>query len=141
MTTYNVYRDGAKIASGISEKTFNDTGLAPHSSHEYQVSAENDFGESPLSEAISVTTNYSSVSGVSLNKTTDGLEVSGTDTLVATVAPATADPGITWSSDNELVATVDASGLVTAVAAGTATITATSTVDGTKSATCALTVS
>ncbi|MBE6958604.1 MAG: Ig-like domain-containing protein, partial [Ruminococcaceae bacterium] len=33
-------------------------------------------------------------------------------------------PGITYTSDNELVATVDASGVVTGVSAGTATITA-----------------
>jgi hypothetical protein len=39
---------------------------------------------------------------------------------------------VTWSSSNASVATVDASGLVTGVAAGNVTITATSTVDPTK---------
>lgn len=36
-------------------------------------------------------------------------------------------PDLAWESDNELVATVDAAGLVTGVALGTATITATAT--------------
>jgi large repetitive protein len=50
--------------------------------------------------------------------------------LSATVLPAEAsNTAVTWSSDKESVATVSATGLVTAVAIGTATITAT-TVDG-----------
>jgi hypothetical protein len=47
---------------------------------------------------------------------------------------------VTWSTSNAAVATVDASGLVTGVAAGTVTITATSTVDVTKFETKTLTV-
>ena len=46
---------------------------------------------------------------------------------------------MTWESSNKSVATVDANGLVTAVSAGTATITVT-TEDGNKTATCAVTV-
>lgn len=51
--------------------------------------------------------------------------------LTATVVNAlfaTVSDGVTWSSSNTAVATVDASGVVTAVAQGTATITATSQV-------------
>ncbi len=47
---------------------------------------------------------------------------------------------VTWSSSNTDVAAVDASGNVTAIAFGTATITVT-TVDGGKTATCTVTVS
>jgi uncharacterized protein YjdB len=62
-----------------------------------------------------------------------------TGTLVATVAPANAtNKNVTWASDNEAVATV-VNGVVTPVAAGTATITVT-TEDGGKTATCAVTV-
>mgnify|MGYP003294177118 FL=1 len=57
----------------------------------------------------------------------------------ATVAPADAtDKSVTWTSDNDAVATV-ADGVVTAVAEGTATITVT-TVDGEFTATCVVTV-
>ena len=49
-----------------------------------------------------------------------------TETLAATVLPADAtDNTVTWSSDDPQVAAFDADGLVTAVAAGTALITAT----------------
>lgn len=55
------------------------------------------------------------------------LEPEDTETLVATVLPDNADlKTVTWESDNEAVATVDKDGKVTAIAEGTATITATS---------------
>ena len=61
--------------------------------------------------------------------------------LTATVLPEpAASQALTWTSSNTAVATVDANGLVSTIAPGTATITATTT-DGTNlSATCALTV-
>jgi uncharacterized protein YjdB len=80
-----------------------------------------------------------SVKGVALNKTTLTLKAAQTETLVATVAPEDAtDKSVTWTSDNDAVATV-ADGVVTAVAEGTATITVT-TVDGEFTATCVVTV-
>ncbi len=61
-------------------------------------------------------------------------------TLTATVYPENAtNKGVTWSSANPSVATVDQNGLVTAVAAGTAVITA-RTLDGGFSDTCLVTV-
>lgn len=81
------------------------------------------------------------VTGVALDKTTASIYVGNTTTLVATVTPTNATiDGITWSSNNESVATVDESGVVTGVAAGTATITAT-TENGGFAATCTVTVS
>jgi uncharacterized protein (TIGR02145 family) len=81
------------------------------------------------------------VTGVTLNKATLTLTAgSGTETLMATVAPDNAtDKSITWTSSDTAVATVSSSGVVTAVAAGTATITVITT-DGNKTATCAVTV-
>jgi len=80
------------------------------------------------------------VTGVSLNKTTTTLTVGNTETLTATVTPDDAsDKSVTWSSDKTSVATVDPNGLVTAVGAGTANITVTTT-DGSKTASCAVTV-
>ena len=81
------------------------------------------------------------VTGVTLSKTSITLGVGDTQTLVATVSPSNAkDKTVTWTSDNKSVATVNATtGVVTAVAVGSATITVT-TLDGGKKATCAVTV-
>lgn len=86
------------------------------------------------------------VSDVTLNKESLKLTEGEDETLTATVNPDDATyKTVTWSSSNTSVATVDANGKVTAVAPGTATITATAT-NGTgdtaddKTATCAVTV-
>ena len=61
------------------------------------------------------------------------------ETLVATVSPVGTE--VTWSSSNPAVATVTSGGAVSAVSAGTSTITARINVDGAVfSATCAVTV-
>ena len=80
------------------------------------------------------------VTGVTLDKAELTLEKGSTGTLKATVEPQNATNNtVTWSSSNEEVATVDQHGTVTAVRAGTATITVT-TEDGVKTATCKVTV-
>ena len=79
------------------------------------------------------------VTGITLDKVEATLEVKETVTLVATVAPANAtNKDVTWTSDNDAVATVT-DGVVTAVSVGTATITV-ATVDGGFTATCVVTV-
>lgn len=78
------------------------------------------------------------VESVELNKTTLALVKEESETLVATIKPDNAtNKTIAWSSSNSDVATVDASGKVTAVGSGNATITAKV---GDKQATCAVTV-
>ncbi len=81
------------------------------------------------------------VTGVTLNQNEAQMTVGGeTLTLTATVNPDNAtDQSVSWSTSDANVATVD-NGVVTAVAAGTATITVTTT-DGSFTATCAVTVS
>ena len=79
------------------------------------------------------------VTGVSLSQTEVTLAVGGTLTLTATFIPDYAVSKVTWSSSDEAVATVNESGVVTAKAEGTATITV-SSIDGTVTATCAITV-
>ena len=80
------------------------------------------------------------VTGVTLNTETLELFTGGSATLTATVEPSdAANQNVTWQSDNANVATVEG-GTVTAVSAGTATITVT-TEDGAKTATCTVTVS
>ena len=78
------------------------------------------------------------VSDITLDKPTLALTVGETGQLSATVTPGdAADKNVVWSSGNTAVATVDDSGLVTAVAPGNATITATA---GGKRATCEVAV-
>ena len=80
------------------------------------------------------------VTGVSLDESSITLDVGGNQTLTATVTPEDAtNKKVCWSSDNEAVATVSEDGVVTAVAGGTAVITAT-THDGLFTATCTVTV-
>ena len=81
-------------------------------------------------------------SGVSLNYSSKTLLGKGdTLKLTGTVSPSGAiNKTLSWSSSNTAVATVDSNGLVTAVAGGSATITA-KTQDGSNvSATCKITV-
>ena len=79
------------------------------------------------------------VTGVTLDATAT-LYVGETKTLTATVTPDNAtNKNVTWTSNDEEVATV-ANGVVTAKKAGTATITAKSTADESKTATCTVTV-
>lgn len=77
--------------------------------------------------------------GVTLNETSLEIMENSTATLVATITPEDAgNKGVTWSSSNTTVATVD-KGVVTAVAPGDATITVT-TKDGGITATCKVNV-
>ena len=63
------------------------------------------------------------VTGVTLNENASTLTVGDTDQFTATVTPDTAsNKTVTWASDNTAVATVDGTGLVTAVSVGTANI-------------------
>jgi hypothetical protein len=76
------------------------------------------------------------VTGVSLDKTSNSIDVGGKFTLVATVTPSDApNKDVTWKSSDTSVATVDSNGVVYGVSEGDAVITVT-TVDGGKEATC-----
>ena len=91
-----------------------------------------------VSAVCKVTVEGVKVSKVELDKTSVSLKVGGTEQLTATVKPDNAtDKTVTWTSSKPTVAAVDENGKITAVAPGTATITATA--DG-KSATCTVTV-
>lgn len=86
---------------------------------------------------VTVTPRTISVESITLNKPQLSLVKGATETLTATVLPTTAtDKAVTWESSDTAVATVE-NGVVTAVAAGNATITAKA---GEKTATCAVTV-
>lgn len=90
------------------------------------------------SAKVTVTTK---VEQITLNKTEGILTVGNSVTITATVTPDNAtNATVNWTSSDEKVATVDSNGKVTAVAAGNATIKATSESDGDVSADYALTV-
>lgn len=81
------------------------------------------------------------VTDISLSSTSCTLQEGATTTLTPTITPANAtNQDVTWTSSNTSVATVSSSGLVTAVAVGTATITCTAADGSGKYATCEVTV-
>ncbi len=87
------------------------------------------------------TTPTDEVSGLTLSTTELNLLKGGKATLSANVTPWTAtDRTVSWTSDNEDVVTIDENGNVQALAEGTATITATSNLDPSFTATCTVNV-
>ncbi len=71
------------------------------------------------------------VTGVVVTSSVYATTIGGTQAFDAAVtAVGGADPAVTWASSDDLIASVDVDGVVTGVAAGTATITATSVFDG-----------
>ena len=82
------------------------------------------------------------VSGITLSQTSLTMTLKGqTASLTATVTPDNAaNKNITWSSSDSSIATVNASGTVTAIANGTADITATAADGSGVSAKCSVTV-
>ena len=89
---------------------------------------------------VTVTSGNIAVTGVVVSPATVSVNVSATTQLTATVSPANAtNKAVSWISSNIAIATVSSTGLVTGVAIGTATITAT-TADGAKTSSSAVTV-
>ena len=87
-------------------------------------------------EAMSV-----AVTSITLSQSSATLTTGENLTLTATITPSDADINlISWSSSNPSVATVDTMGKVTAVAPGTATITATATDGSDVTASCEVNV-
>ncbi len=82
---------------------------------------------------------FTAVTALSLNSTSLRLQPDEAAQLAPTVKPADAAGSLGYASSDEAVATVDADGLVTAVAPGTATITCAAP-DGGMTATCAVRV-
>ncbi len=78
----------------------------------------------PVQEPDPVIPQNVEVSSVSLSKSSISLLLGGSETLSATVSPSNAtNKTVTWSSNDNSIATVDANGKVTAVKVGSTTIT------------------
>lgn len=88
--------------------------------------------------SITITAAPKPATGISLNKSELTLIDGSSEQLIATVEPADTTDAVLWISDKPAIAAVNNSGLVTAIAPGEATITATA---GTKTATCTVQVS
>lgn len=133
---------GSTLPDGLAlnESTGEITGT-PSAAGEFKftVTATNDAGSDSKEVALNVKS--VPVTDVTLDKQTLELYTGKSGILNAKVQPANAtNKNVTWSSDNETVATVDTNGKVTAVAAGTATITVTTTDGSNISAACTVTV-
>ena len=101
------------------------------------ITAKTEDGDKTAACTVTVINQTIDVTSVSLDKTEITLTEGDSQTLQATVKPDNAtDKTVTWTSSDNDIATVDA-GTVTAIAEGTATITATA---GGKSASCIVTV-
>lgn len=106
----------------------------------YKVSFENENGESDKTDVPAFKTKAIRVTNVTVTPETLELNVGDTSTVEHTVAPSTAsNKAVDYTTSNADVATVNASGEVTAVASGTANIEVT-TKDGNKKATVSVTV-
>ena len=109
--------------------------------HAGNVWYEYDTGSSTRGFVYSGDVDFTPVSSVSMNLSSKTLKVGATTQLTATVAPSNAsNQTVLWKSSNDSVATVSSSGLVTAKAAGTATITATARDGSGRKATATITV-
>lgn len=128
----------AEVADSAADSEAPDDAAAS----EPEGTTDSSFGVVPdgLSAETKVTVT-TKVEQITLNKTEGVLTVGNSVTVTATVTPDNAtNTTINWTSSDEKVATVDSNGKVTAVAAGNATIKATSESDGDVSADYALTV-
>ncbi len=77
-----------------------------------------------LTGYVELTVPYDAATGVAVTAPLSTLSIGSSMQLTVTVSPATANQAVTWTSSNTSVMTVSASGFVTAVAPGTARITA-----------------
>ncbi|QOG02107.1 Ig-like domain-containing protein [Flavobacterium sp. MDT1-60] len=98
-------------------------------------------GAKTATAVITVNTSNVAVTSVSLSPSSATLAAGGTQQLTPTVLPSNAtNKAVSYASNNTGVATVNASGLVTAISNGTAIITVT-TASGNKTSTAIITVS
>lgn len=144
LVAYN--KSGAKVATGgVGTKQVEIMGLEGGkqvAKGDYQLAYTDGANTSDKVDvpAFTVLTGTVAVTGVGINPATASIKVGGTTKLTATVAPDNAtNKAVTYKSSDEKIATVSPDGTITAVAVGTANITATA-VDGGSTASCAVTV-
>jgi lysophospholipase L1-like esterase len=133
------YFNGAPVAA---EQGGQSKDLTVVQSGKYKVSIQINAGNETriVSNELDITANTVPVTGVIVTPSSATVTSGGTTQLTATVSPSNAtNKQVSWVSSNPAVATVNSTGLVSGIAAGSATITAT-TSDGGFTATSAITV-
>lgn len=93
-----------------------------------------------IKATLTVNVSRPALQSLSISPSSVSITQGAAQQLTVTASPSGADDSVTWESSNDSVATVSATGLVTAVSEGTATITAKSTVDSSKTASVTVTV-
>ncbi|MBR6282871.1 MAG: Ig-like domain-containing protein, partial [Muribaculaceae bacterium] len=106
-----------------------------------EASTGNEYAYEGDSKSCTVTITQPLATGMSLSRNELSMYVGDQSTLTATVTPRNASQNVSWGSTNISVASVNQSGVVTAVGEGTAAITATTTDGSYITRTCAVTVS
>lgn len=120
------------LASGIWEPITSGYSFpAPRARHGHVLPLKaSEYAALSANMPVEVAKPATEITGITLDQEEVELNKGDQVQLVATITPSNAsNPAVLWSSNNEAVATVSDTGIVTAVGAGTATITAT-TVDG-----------
>src|SRR5690625_1813845 len=124
---FRIYKGDSVVVEGDSPLTI--TGIAPNTDvekGEYQVVRFDGDNESDRVDIPAFKTLPIEVESVTVTPKTNNLETGSTRQLNVTIEPSNAtNQDVTYSSDNEDIATVNSNGLVTAVSEGTATITVT----------------
>ncbi len=123
---------------GIASVDENGTVTAVTSGKTTITATINDAG---LSASCTVTVNAKPAESITLDHENVSLNIGETLKLIATVLPDNAsDKSVTWVSSDSVIASIDESGLVTAISEGAATITATTNDGSELTASCAVTV-
>ena len=130
--------------SGVSA----DGTFTPDVADSYTVTATTTFTKNEDQTQVELSAN-ATINVVAAEVPVESVTVTGPDKMVvgdtgsatATVAPEGASQEVTWESSDSTVVSVGADGALEAKAAGSATITATSTADNTKKGTLTITVS
>src|SRR5690625_2246597 len=128
---FRIYKNDKLVVEGESPLTI--TGIEPNTQvveGTYQAVRVENEKESERVDVPAFKTLPIKVTSVTVAPKTNNLEVGATRQLNATIEPTNAtNQKVTYESDSDEVATVNASGLVTAIGEGKATITV-KTVDG-----------
>ena len=140
-TVKNVSFSSNKTSIATVSETGLVTGIAAGTARITATAQTNNSGGTTTAY-IDITVQAIAVSSVELNKTATTITVGNTEQLTATISPSNAgNKNVTWSLSNVSPAgciTISNTGLVTAVSAGSATVTVT-TVDGCKTSSCTVT--
>jgi uncharacterized protein YjdB len=138
---YTIWMNGDSLTS-VSTTMYSAESLTPGTTYAFEVAAYDAAGNRSAKASATATTPATTIAatGVTLDRATASLNVGATLQLAATVTPASAtNKMVTWTSGNEAIASVDASGIVTGRAQGTTSI-AVTTVSGSHTASCSVTV-